>query len=330
MKSRSSSLPPPRRGHTSAVLVRSRHTETPERYIFWLLIGAWWLVLTGGLFFLVPDEHVSPPELGLRILYLFLVAGITGLLLRRERRRSHKVQEDRDSTDQMLEKQRGLLHALINAQEQEHKRMAAEWHDRLGAKLFEVLQGFRSCQRLIAQRVPESTERFEQFAIELDTVAAMVRSLTNELHPPVLADFGFVAALREYVDGLCEEEPFRVTVRAEAVDRQLPSEAHLTLFRITQEALRNIRKHAKAHHVQIAFVQEHSGVSLMIKDDGRGFNPEHSGSGHYGLLYMRERAEACGGTFRVLSARGQGTEVRVDFPTGRKIGERLSPRAHPL
>jgi len=316
-----SSLSPPRRGHTSAVLVRSRRNEAQDHYLRWLIIGVWWLVLIAGLFFLVPGGSFSLTDFGLRALYILLVVGMTGLMLRQERRRSHQVQEDRDTTNQLLAKQRGLLHALINAQEQEHKRMAAEWQDRLGAKLFDVLQGFRSCQQLITQRVPEGTERFERLAAELDTMAAMVRNFTNELRPPVLDDFGFVAALREYVDGLGEQEPFRVTVRAEEVDRQLPSEAHVTLFRITQEAVCNIRKHAKAHHVQIAFVQEHSGVSLMIKDDGRGFNPEQSHTGHYGLIYMRERAEACGGTFRVLSARGQGTEVRVDFPTGGKRGE---------
>lgn len=222
--------------------------------------------------------------------------------------------------------QRELLHALISAQEQEHKRTAAQWHEQVGARLFDVLQGLRSCQQLIAQRVPESQERFEQLAAELDTVSAAVRGLTNELHPSVLDDFGFVAALRDYVAGLDEHEPFRVTVQAEEVDQQLPSEANLTLFRITQEALRNIRKHARARNVQIAFVQEHAGVSLLIKDDGQGFNPEHSLPGRFGLLYMRERAEACGGTFRVVSARGQGTEVRVDFPSGGRAPIRLSQR----
>jgi signal transduction histidine kinase len=210
--------------------------------------------------------------------------------------------------------QHGLLHALINAQEQERKRLVEDWHDRLGTKLFDVLQDFRSCHTFVLQRVPEGRERFEQLAADIDAMAALVRGFTNELHPSVLDDFGFVAALREYVAGLREQEPFHVTVQAEEVDHQLSSEAHLTLFRITQEALRNIRQHAQAKNVQIAFVQEHSGVSLMIKDDGQGFNPEQPSQGHFGLLYMRERAESCGGTFRVVSARGQGTEVRVNFP----------------
>ena len=214
--------------------------------------------------------------------------------------------------------QHGLLQALITAQEQERKRTVEEWHDRLGTKLFDLLQDFRSCHTLILQRVPEGRERFEQLATDIDAMAALVRGFTNELHPSVLDDFGFVAALREYVAGLRGQEPFHLTVQAEEVDHQLPNEAHLTLFRITQEALRNIRQHAHASNVQIAFVQEHSGVSLMIKDDGQGFNPEQPAQGHFGLLYMRERAEACGGTFRVVSARGQGTEVRVNFPGGGK------------
>lgn len=223
--------------------------------------------------------------------------------------------------------QRGLVRALLSAQEQERKRVVNEWHDRLGAKLFDVLQGFRSCQELIMQRVPEGKERFEKLTAEIDAMAAMVRGFTNELHPSVLEDFGFVAALHDYVAGLREQEPFRVTVQAEAVDHQLPSEANLTLFRIMQEALLNVHKHAQARHVQIAFVQEHSGVSLMIKDDGQGFNPEQPPQGHYGLLYMRERAESCGGTFRVISTRGQGTEVRVDFPGGGRAAVKLPPRA---
>jgi len=214
--------------------------------------------------------------------------------------------------------QHGLLQALITAQEQERARIVEEWHGRLGTKLFDLLQAFRSCHTLILQRVPEGRERFEQLAADIDAMATLVRGFTNELHPSVLDDFGFVAALREYVAGLRGQEPFDVTVQAEEVDDQLPSEAQLTLFRITQEALHNIRQHAQARNVQIAFVQEHSGVSLMIKDDGQGFNPEQPSQGHFGLLYMRERAEACGGTFRVVSARGQGTEVRVNFPGGGK------------
>ena len=208
----------------------------------------------------------------------------------------------------------GLLRALIHAQEEERKQVVEEWHARLGQKLFQVIRDFRACQELITQRVPEGKERVDRLAGELDAMAALVRHFTNEIHPSVLDDFGFVEALREYVATLRTQEPFVVTLQADDATAHLPNEAELTLFRITQEAVRNIRQHAQARNVQIAFFQEHAGVSLMIKDDGQGFNLAQPQQGHYGLLYMRERAEACGGEFHVHSIRGQGTEIRVDFP----------------
>ncbi len=215
-------------------------------------------------------------------------------------------------------KHRELLHGLINAQEQESKLVAEEWQDRISGKLFSILQGLRSFHTIIAQRTPELGERFLELTAEIDSIAPLVRGLANELHPAMLDDFGVAAAIREYVADVTattdEQEPLQVTVQAEDVDQQLPTETQLTLFRVTQEALRNIRKHAGARNVQIAFVQEHAGVSLMIKDDGRGFNPEQSHPGHFGLRYMRERTEACGGTFRVVSVQGRGTEVCVKLP----------------
>jgi signal transduction histidine kinase len=213
---------------------------------------------------------------------------------------------------------RELLHGLMQAQEQESKLVAQEWHDRISKKLFEVLQGLRSFQTVIARSAPENSAQFQQLTAEIDNIAALVRGLANELHPSVLEDFGVAAAIREYVTDTVagvEEEPLQVTVQTDDIDQQLPKEAKLVLYRITQEALRNVKKHAGAKNVQIAFVQEHTGVSLMIKDDGRGFNPEQPYPGHFGLQYMRERAEAYGGTFQVVSAQGRGTEVCVRFPT---------------
>ena len=223
--------------------------------------------------------------------------------------------EDLQNADK---KHHDLLHGLIHAQEQESKLVAHEWHDRINRKLFDVFQGLRSFHHLIAQHSPENEARFQQLIGEIDGVAALVRGLASELHPPVLDDFGVAAAIREYVADVVtgvEQDPLQVTVQADDVDQQLPSETKLLLFRITQEALRNIRKHAAAKNVQIAFVQEHAGVSLMIKDDGKGFNPSQPQPGHFGLQYMRERAEAYGGTFQVVSTQGQGTEVQVKFPS---------------
>ena len=221
----------------------------------------------------------------------------------------HYEEAKRESTEL-----RGLLHAILNSQEEERQRVVSEWHDQLGEKLFRVLQDFRGCQEFVLQHAPEGRERFAKLASEIDEIAALVRQSADDLLPPVLEDFGFVEALRSYVSGLQEHEPFEVVMQAENDSRALPTQTSRKLFRITQEALQNIQKHAKANHVQIALTFEQQGLSLMIKDDGQGFQPEPFTPGHYGLLYMREQAVACGGRLSVQSEQGHGTEVRVELP----------------
>lgn len=212
--------------------------------------------------------------------------------------------------------QRYSLQMIINAQEQERKREVEEWHEGFGRKLFQIIKDFRACQEVVGQRLPELKERVEHLAAELDAVAAVGRNFSNELHPAVLDDSGLVEALREYIAGVQAQGVFSVTLQASPLLPQLPNDTNLAAFRITQEALRNIRQHARAHNVHIAITQEQSGVSLMIKDDGQGFDTEgRAMDGQYGLLYMRQRVAACGGALHVSSVLGQGTEVRVDFPT---------------
>ena len=209
---------------------------------------------------------------------------------------------------------RELLHRVIGTREEERKRLVEQWQAQLGEKLFSVLQDFRRGKDLFLQRVPEAEDQIQRLVAEIDTLAAAVRSLMDELRPTTLDDFGFVAALREYVDKLRQTSLFQVTVQADDAVLPLPSAATLSLFRITQEALEHIDRHANAAHVEIAVVQEHKGVSLLIKDDGHSAHLDQYPHGQYSLLYMRERAEACGGTLRVVSARNRGTEVRVSVP----------------
>ena len=224
--------------------------------------------------------------------------------------RAYTLAEARRSVREL----RGLLHAVLNAQEEERQRIVSEWHRQIEERLFRVFQDFHGFQEFVLQHAPAGRERFSKLAAELDTISVLVRQFTNGLLPPVLEDFGLVQALRAYVTDLQEHEPFEVVMQADDGDRPLPTQTSRTLFRITQEALHNIQRHAKANHVQIALTFEQKGVSLMIKDDGQGFQPEQPIPGHYGLLYMREQAVSCGGRFSVQSQHGRGTEVRVELP----------------
>jgi signal transduction histidine kinase len=121
-------------------------------------------------------------------------------------------------------------------------------------------------------------------------------------------------SLRDYIAGVQAQERFVVTLQASPQLPRFSRETNLALFRIVQEALRNIRQHAQAQNVHIAFTQEQSGISLMISDDGQGFDVDEPLDEQYGLFYMRERVAACGGALHVSSSRGHGTEIRADFP----------------
>jgi signal transduction histidine kinase len=134
----------------------------------------------------------------------------------------------------------------------------------------------------------------------------------SELRPTSLDDFGFIEALREYV-AAAPADP-RITL---SVDDSVDIAPHsgAALFRIVQEAMLNIRKHAGARGIWIDLARRaDSMVEMRIRDDGRGFDPSLRVRGHFGLLTMRERAEALGGRLELQSRPGSGTELRIVIP----------------
>lgn len=143
-----------------------------------------------------------------------------------------------------------------------------------------------------------------------------VRLFMNDLRPTVLDDFGLWEALREHIERLADEVSFAISLSIDpALERwRTPHEA--LLYRLLQEALLNARKHAQASQVRVACHRAGDAVVLEVTDDGRGFDPAAIASGHYGLLTMRERAEAIGGRCDIVSARAHGTTVRVTLPAG--------------
>lgn len=213
-------------------------------------------------------------------------------------------------------RQRELLWQLIEVQEEERKRIAGEIHDRMGRRFFEFYYGVRQCQEILGDRDPETSAALARLVEGARDCASEIRDLINELRPSVLDDFGFVEALKEHIAHLQAGGEFEVSLRLdEAISQMLSPTANIALFRAFQEAIMNARKHSSARRLWIEFTEQPKGLfRLTIRDDGRGFDPEKSPKGHYGLLYMKERIEACGGILRVYSAPGEGAEIQVVFP----------------
>jgi len=145
---------------------------------------------------------------------------------------------------------------------------------------------------------------------------ASLRQLLFELRPPALDAHGLGAALDTYLTHTLEPEGIEYTVRDE-LSEEPPGEARTVLYRVAQEALANVRKHARASHIEVVLENSMGGWHVRIEDDGVGFAPEDEPverPGHLGLLGMRERMETNGGRLSVVSAPGAGTTVELWLP----------------
>jgi signal transduction histidine kinase len=201
---------------------------------------------------------------------------------------------------------KGLARRLIQTEEDERRRAAADIHDRMSGHLFALRQG--------ADRAQDAGLSAAVAALSSD-----VRTLMNEMHPTVLDDLGFSVAVEEYVAGQRDQVPFSISLDLDPGLRNWHCRSDAMLFRILQEALLNIRKHAGAKNVSISFRPDGArAVRLEIADDGAGFDPQSPAPGHFGVLTMRERAGALGGSLEVLSRPGQGARLVVRVPGGEK------------
>jgi PAS domain S-box-containing protein len=210
-----------------------------------------------------------------------------------------------------------LLGRMVFAQEDERRRIAREMHDQFGEQLTALGLRIRMLKEAAAGREDLSAqiEALDQVAQRLDRD---VDHLVWELRPTALDDLGLRAALANYV----QDWSMRVSVSADlhavglTTDR-LASEIETTLYRIAQEALNNIAKHARASHVDIILERRADQVSLIVEDDGIGFNPNRMDGDRrgFGLLGMRERAALVGATLQIESAAGEGTTIFVRMQT---------------
>jgi signal transduction histidine kinase len=210
-----------------------------------------------------------------------------------------------------------LLWRLLHAEEEERKRVAGEIHDRMGARFFEFFYSLRRCQEELGRRDAAAGAILSRLASEAQGFSDEIRNIMNELRPTVLDDFGFIEALREYVASLEGQSGLKVTLRIDDPVPPVRAEVGVMLFRVLQEAVLNVRKHADARHLAVELAALNGAeVRLVIRDDGVGFDPSSPKRGHYGLLHMKERAEAYGGHLTIESRPHGGTEVRVTVGRG--------------
>jgi len=223
-----------------------------------------------------------------------------------------------------------LLEKIIQAQEEERQRVARDLHDGVGQYLAAITFRLGGAQAVAANRhgsVPPAMEEFMNQLQDLSSRAVDdVRRLIVNLRPSLLDDMGLVAALGWYADQFLAKDGIMVDFQVEEMADRLPSAIELTVFRVLQEAITNVAKHASARHVKLRLSWQGSMLVGSAQDDGVGFSPErlwqpaHPGS-TVGLLGMRERIRLLGGTFEVIPHPGVGTRIQFTVPVAPHGGE---------
>lgn len=210
-----------------------------------------------------------------------------------------------------------LLDKLFGAYEEERARIARELHDGPGQSLTALLMQLGNLDELL----PEDAIAAKQHVGEVETLTSgiveEIRRLMKDLRPVLLDELGLIPAIRSYAETHLAPSDVEVCVQVDGVRRPLPPAVEIALFRVVQEALTNVAKHAAATRVMVRLCFGDDAVAVTIRDDGRGFDPVQSRRNWnaFGLLGLEERIALLGGSLRIESQPGRGTELALQIPT---------------
>jgi signal transduction histidine kinase len=224
----------------------------------------------------------------------------------------------RASLASMHEERMGILRAQFAqataAQEEERQRMARDLHDGLGPALASLNLRLLTVQRQLHRDGHLLAGEIGELAAQVQTAIRDIRRLIQDLRPVALDELGLVPALREYLARCQQEHGLGVSLAVDEGER-LPAPIETALFRIVQEAVNNVLRHARAQHLSVTLTRNVERVQLRVADDGQGFDTQLPRSGrHIGLWSMGERVEQLGGQFELSSIPGQGTTVTATLP----------------
>jgi signal transduction histidine kinase len=233
-------------------------------------------------------------------------------------RRNQALMAEVSRRRQAEEQLRALTHFVVQGQENERARLGNELHDNITQLLCAVLVRSQTLSSQLSTHDGPIKREALKLRNLLGQTAEAVESISRGLRPGVLDILGLVAVLRASSKEFTERTGVSVTFECMPLTERLPTKVELSLYRIVQKAFKNVEQHAHAKHLTVGLSQSVSRIQLTIKDDGVGFETkrvsgENNSSG-FGLLRMRERANSVGGILEVISARNNGTEIKVSIP----------------
>lgn len=222
---------------------------------------------------------------------------------------------NKQKIDELLQQQEiASLQGVLEGQETERKRVAIDLHDRLGGILSMVKLHFSAVEEKIDSSNP-TKEKFLTASELLDLAAGEVRNISHNMMSGVLAKFGLVPALEDLKSRISETGKLQVNLYTSNINGSLDGEQELQLYRIVQELMSNILKHAEATETNIQLNENEDSVNLIVEDDGVGFNPQKLDvNAGIGLSNLKARVSKLNGTLHIDSGLGAGTTISIDIP----------------
>ncbi|AZR74427.1 histidine kinase [Anoxybacter fermentans] len=222
-----------------------------------------------------------------------------------------------------LQKRSQLGIRIILAQEEERKRVAREIHDGPAQSIANVVFRTEYVETLLEKDIEMAKAELKELKAQVRDTLQDIRKIIFDLRPMTLDDLGLIPTLRRFIDKFFEKTNIRVELLVIGTERRLDQSIEVTIFRIIQEALNNVYKHARANYALVKIEFQKSLINLVIQDRGVGFNLDKVKEmtrerENYGLLSLEERAELIGGSLRILTAPGKGTTVLVKIPIRRE------------
>ncbi|MGE4283016.1 MAG: sensor histidine kinase [Clostridia bacterium] len=226
---------------------------------------------------------------------------------------------DLSSHLESLQHKQNLGIKIIKAQEEERQRVARDIHDGPAQSMSNVVLKAEICEKLIDINAQKAKSELKQLKGVVRSCLQDVRRIIYDLRPMSLDDLGLTPTIQRFIANYQEETGLEAVYKAQGVFDSINSVVSLTIFRIVQEALNNVRKHAKAKKVMVCLSSSENILSLTITDDGQGFdiseirdkNWDHSGG--FGLYSMKERVELLNGKFEIYSEVGKGTKLEAEI-----------------
>ena len=255
--------------------------------------------------------------IGATLLCILETALISGLLVQRVHH--NRIQEELRQSDSALREScsriQDLAGRLIAAQDQERQHIARELHDDLNQRVAAIGIGLSALRRKVPEADVAVHERISALCAQVTGLNEWIRPLSHELHSSILQHVGLVAALKDYCQKFRNDQEIVVSLDIQEGLGPIETNLSLCLYRVVQESLRNIAKHAGTKSAEIKLTRLGNALNLTVTDHGVGFDPKAVGSsGGLGLISMEERVKLLHGSFQVRAGVGAGTEIKLQIP----------------